>query len=241
MVSLMVCTYGRPLTTQSVGRNMEKAGYPLELLVVDNGSVNPKVVQYIKTLSPAYLRVEATNVGIAHGYNHMLDAAKGDHFCIIDNDMDLPEDWLAALLNCYNAIPNSGIAGICFREQGVALNPLTMIGSQYIHPEHNCVLGVKFFSRRIFDRVGYMNEELDPYAFVDCDYHYRVEKSGFTSYYIGGMTAGHIFAGEDAPEYRTNKDTLINEARPKFFAAKQRYDQSGNYQIKKKKQYGALA
>jgi len=198
MVSVLLCTIDRyDITTQCVGPSLACCGEEYELLCVDNGSSDRRVVDYIQTLKPVYHSLNKVNEGYAKMMNQMLLRAEGEFLCVIDNDILLPEDWLMYLVRANKAIPESGVSGIhCLGEipltevrNGVSICPLQ-------HP-----LGIKFFSRRLLNRIGYFDEEFNPYGHEDIAYHLRAQCAGCINYYVrlGAKHMGEV--GSVSPEY----------------------------------------
>jgi GT2 family glycosyltransferase len=207
---------------------LARSNYPYELLVCDNGSTDERVIDYIRSLKPAVHILNRENRGIAPMHNILLKLAKGDYFCLIGNDIELPHNWLSDLVTTYEKIPDAGMAGIHCVSDLPAVEP---IGDQLVRPSWN-VFGTMFWSREVFNKVGYFFEGYTPYGLDDSDYHYRLNKMGYQNFYLGAQRSIHI--GEDMgqnSEYRQMKNESLAQNLKKFNWATQYYDQNRNYYL----------
>jgi glycosyltransferase involved in cell wall biosynthesis len=196
-VSILLLTIDRfELTKKVLGIILRNCGYSdFELLVCDNGSADKRTVQYIKSLNPYYFRENNENKGIGAMYNHLLGIARGKYFCIIDNDIMLPDNWLADLVMTYEKNKNAGILGFKCVEGN----------------NKNYVYGTKFFSRERWEEVGGFNEKYGLYGLEDSDFNKRMISNGYKNYYIG--KSDHLGVGEhDSGEYRKMKDEALRKA-----------------------------
>lgn len=194
LVSILLLTIDRyELTKQCVGKALEEAGIKYELLVCDNGSKDKRTIEYIESLKPAYFRKNKENLGIGAMYNHMMTKAKGAYFCIIDNDIELPKNWLKDAVEDYGDI--DGIIGFKCVEGN--------------NPEY--VYGTKFFSRLRYEEIGGFDTKFGLYGLEDGDLNKRMIKAGYINGYIGESV--HLGVGEhDEGEYRKMKDEALKEA-----------------------------
>jgi glycosyltransferase involved in cell wall biosynthesis len=201
------------MTVRCLEHAIQKAECEFELLSVDNGSTDKRVVDYIASKNPAYHRVNPDNQGYARMLNQMLLRAKGDYLCVIDNDLLMPDGWLRKLVEVNQCIPDSGISGYhCVLDLA---NPVIYCGCEvhFQEPIH----GVKFFNRAYLDKVGYYCESFHPYGNEDVEMNRRSIMAGFKNYYLGaGDRVVHL--GEDSGEqsdYRKMKwDSLHGIAHP---------------------------
>lgn len=228
-VSILLLTLNRfEITKHCVDMALRNASFPYELLCVDNGSTDQRVIDYVRSLNPEVHILNKRNRGIAPMHNMLLRMASGEFFVLIGNDIELPVGWLEHLVHVYNAIPDSGLVGIHCVE---TLHPPKDLNGIIIHEGHN-VFGTMFFSRDTFRKIGYFNESYFPYGLDDSDYAYRMIKIGLRNYYVYGMTSKHI--GDDMhhnDEYRQMKTESLNRNVHKFNENIYKYDQSGNYYL----------
>jgi glycosyltransferase involved in cell wall biosynthesis len=230
MTSICLCTWNRyDLTVQCVGPALENAEADFELLSVDQGSEDKRVIDYIASLNPVYHRLNEKNEGYAHMLNQMLLRAKGDYLCVIDNDIELPKGWLRKLVEVNKKIPNSGISSYhCVLDKW----PAKIVNECEIHPGEK-VHGIKFFSRDYLNQVGYFCEEFPPYGNEDCDLNRRSIIAGRINYYLGaGDVSFH--RGEDSGEktpYRQFKWDCLKIAGEVLTRRFEYMDRTGDYYV----------
>lgn len=256
LVSILLNTIDRyDLTVKCIGPALESAGYPFELLICDNGSKDQRTIDYIKSLEPAYLRLNETNEGCGQMHNQMLLRSKGHWFCLLDNDIEIKgSGWLRALVETYEKIEDSGVIGIhtdnlCPEKHApkhyTALCPVP-VGAQpddpvvteqvtifeAVQPKEDAVFGTRLFGRQVLDKVGFFCEEYGPYALVDNEYNSRVHWSGFRNYYIDWSSGYHHGwdVGESS-EYRRMKDESMRRAGPVLLNNMRRYREQNNWYL----------
>ena len=224
LVSIMLCTMDRyDLTVQCVGEALINAGYPFELLSCDNGSQDRRVPEYVRTLNPVFHQLNKENEGYAVCMNQMLLRARGNWFCQLDNDLKLPPYWLRTLVECNEAIPESGISGWhCI----FGMPQRQTVNGKEIYPGD--VFGVKFYSRRMVQTIGYL-KEYGKYGLEDRNFMNRASRSGLLNYYVGG---GSIHAGDDAGNntpYRKFKSQCLEDNYRQMEADLVRMDEEKQY------------
>ncbi len=238
LVSVLLNTIDRfELTVQCIGPALESAGYPLELLCVDNGSSDKRVIEYIASLRPIYHRLNETNEGCAQMHNQMLLRAHGDLFCLLDNDIEIKRPhWLRDLVEVYQDVPDSGVAGIHSEKLSPEKHDAVSIGGRTIHlaipPKEDAVFGTRMFGREVLKKVGYFCEDYGTYSLCDNEYNSRVHHSGFKNYYIDGPSGLHLGTDVgDGSAYRRMKDESMHKAGPVFTANMARYFETKNFYL----------
>ncbi len=222
LVSILLNTINRyDMLVMCVGQALCTAGYPFELLCCDNGSDDRRTIDYIASLQPVYHRLNPTNEGCAQMHNQMLLRAKGKYFCLLDDDTEISGDnWLAKLVEVYDAVQDSGVSGI---HSLMEFHDSEVVDGQTIRtakpPIADALFGTRMFDRRVLDKVGYFCEDYGPYGLVDNEFNSRVHLSGFRNYYIDGIKAFHHGGdvGTDSP-YRKMKDESMRIGSPIFIA-----------------------
>ena len=213
-----------------VGDALKKADYPYELLSVDNGSTDRRVVDYIAGLKPVYHRLNPDNQGYARMLNQMLLRAKGDYLCVIDNDFLLPDAWLRKLVEVNQAIPESGISSYhCVLD----LSMPVVLGGCEIHLQE-AVHGVKFFNRAVLEKVGYFYEGFHPYGNEDVEMNRRMRLAGYKNYYLGaGDRCIHVGddVGEKTPYRQMKWDSLHGTGAPVLTERFIYFDCTGDFYV----------
>lgn len=230
LVSVLLCTIDRfDMMRECVGRAVETAGAPFELLTVDNGSVDLRVPEYTAALNPVFHRVNPMNMGYARMMNQMMLRANGEYICVIDNDLLMPEDWLRKLVDAARALPGGGISGYhCVGPCGdiEVHNGVSIRVQEALH-------GCKFFHRRMLSRVGFYSEAFHPYGHEDVEYNQRSLMAGYFNYYLAGDTIVH--KGDDVAEhttYREMKWAAMRDTTDRVLAERLKYlTDTGDYYV----------
>lgn len=150
---------------------MNNTPMPYQLIVVENGSHTPK----LKEAADIYIH-KYDAIGYARAVNIGLAIADGDIFVIMNNDLEVPPNWLKTMLGQY---------------EGGTLAPID-------HPiqiegliEDSHWFSMIMFDRKTFNKVGYLDESL-PYRFHDQDYSIRVKKAGLPVRQTADVVVSHI-------------------------------------------------
>ena len=99
-ISVIIVNYNGLRFLENCLASLKKQTYPanrFEVIVVDNGSADDSIA-FIRNNSPEVKIIEARkNLGFAAGNNLGFKHAKGDFFALLNNDTEVPENWLSAL------------------------------------------------------------------------------------------------------------------------------------------------
>ena len=207
-VSILILTLDRYwLTRYAIEHAISVAGHDnLEILVLDNGSTDQRIIDWGKQFSIRHIR-EKENTGVAPGYNRLLKEATGDYLVTISNDMLLSQDWLKKMLHYNNLIPKSGITAIhCLLDKGEKNKQGIFV------PKTGLVYSNWLWSRNVLEKVGGFNE-VYKYGCEDSEYCFRANQLGFINYYIPFTYCMH--GGEDFnenSEYRKMKTARLAQA-----------------------------
>lgn len=203
-IAVIFLDYFRHEHTKQALRSISNAGHPYDLFTIQKK-------------------------GIARAINDGLDKTKNyDAIVTCANDIEMPENWLAEMVSYAKTIPQSGMIGFHTVE---GLPEVTRVNGLNIHKIFTA-FGNVMIPRKAVDKIGYFNEEQDPYGMQDADYAFRLNKSGFINYYIPNLKANHI--GNDVgqqTDYRRMKDEGLAKAGAIYNASCFKYDQTENYTI----------
>jgi GT2 family glycosyltransferase/glycosyltransferase involved in cell wall biosynthesis len=200
-VSIIIVTYNNlGLTQMCLQSVFERTDYPnYEVIAVDNASHDgtPEWLE-AEALREPRLRVvcNAENRGFAGANNQGLQMARGEFFCLLNNDTVVTGGWLSTLLGHLREIPGVGIVGpvsnmvgneakipvgysdiadmprwaaaYCRRHAGETF-PLMMLG-------FFCVV----MRLEVYEKVGPMDEQFGVGYFEDTDYCYRIRAAGYS-------------------------------------------------------------
>jgi GT2 family glycosyltransferase len=112
LVSLITVNYNQLQVTCQLLDSIRNISYPnLEIIVVDNASAEnpgPHLEQHYPEIDHLILSPE--NLGFSGGNNLGLAVAKGDYLFLINNDTELTEGLIDAMVATFRDVPGVGIA-----------------------------------------------------------------------------------------------------------------------------------
>jgi len=111
LVSIITVNFNQPQVTEDLLASITALNtYPnTEVIVVDNGSNQNYVPQWIKAW-PAFRFIRSeTNLGFAGGNNIGIEAAKGDYLFLVNNDTEFTPRLVEILVDTLNAHPNTAV------------------------------------------------------------------------------------------------------------------------------------
>lgn len=210
-VSLIIpCWNGRPWLEgclQALRRAVDRA---CDLIVVDNASTDGSV-EVVRTLWPSARLIQHTrNLGFAGAVNAGLRQAEGEWLVLLNQDVEVAPDWLAALTRAF-AEPGVGIVGCkLLYPDG---RTLQHAGGDLEWPQgwtrhlgqgqpddgrFDQVAEVPFvtgaamaISRRVLETVGLFDTGFFPAYYEDVDLCHRARLAGFRVLYWPAARAVH--------------------------------------------------
>ena len=217
-------TYNRlPLTQRMLESFLKTTTSLYRLIIVDNNSTDG-TVEWLKELKidgpncqGLDLYYNDKNKGFASGLNRgmkIADKYKDPYLCTMDNDIELPTDWLKKCTDVMDANPNY-VIGVNFEE---VTYPAVTINKQSFQfkPKGNLGCACMAFPRALHDKIGYFTTEYQLYGEEDANWGFRARLAGFNLGYL--PEAGvHFGSGElDSGEYRAFKDECRKKNLPQF-------------------------
>ena len=200
-ISIVILTWNRPTELMKVWDcNVAPVlGYDPEVIFVDQGSRDDtrdliwNWQHKHKDKQIIHLRLPH-NYGISAGFNQGLRLARGWYLCKMDDDILLPEGWLAGSIEALDAVPQLGFLGFDWGLKapwhpeilkttinGISLDRL--VGGAF---------GNNVFRRDFFERIGYYDERFEMYGIEDSDWYNRCRDLGYFNAYLTGMNSRHI-------------------------------------------------
>lgn len=232
-VSILLLTIDRfHKTREYVGNALANAGYPFELCISDNGSVESEIFEWCEQQNPKVYFKNGYNYGTAQSLNRMMDANPSDYWVFIGNDIQLPPNWLKTFVQYAEQTEDkAGVIGIDWRQlkyDTINLNGLDVW-------ETTNVFGTMFITKTLREKVGDFCEDYFIYGLWDSDYSLRATAAGFQNFYLPNLRSHHFGndVGENS-EYRRMKDNSLEKAKPIFDANRLEYNK-GNYYKKYKR------
>lgn len=198
LVSYLLLTLDRAETTiQAYEHNLKAAQIGLdphievELLVCDNGSKDPQVIEYFKDKA-SYHRINSINEGCAKAYNQLYLRAGGEIITFSGSDNFQPNGWLQMALSEMAKMDKPGIVGI---SDGA---PETR-GPGWI-------TGAYVVAKSCIEACGFLHDDFDVYGCEDLDFNERVLRMGFECKMVPELTGSHsAHLPCDSQEYRKMK------------------------------------
>ena len=208
-------------------------GIEIELLVLDNGSSDERVIDYFKKIADVHI-AEPVNIGVAKGLNTLLRKCTGEYICIPSNDICVGEDWLSDLIYHSDVIMNAGVCMI-YRD-GIKgyFQPLlskydTMINI-WDNKDNN--EGVKLFKSRLLDTIGGFDESISYYGHETNQFAQRLQAIGRYNFFIPNQNSTHLGASiNDKSEYAKMKEYEYQLGRSKYEQSIKEMKKSRNYKI----------
>lgn len=224
--AIMMVTYNRLELTKQMLENLYKnTKRPFYLVIIDNGSSDGTkeflLSGYLIDKQAAYVcHFNNENQGIAIGRSQGLFYANKEFpdvkwFATVDNDIEVPENWLNNCIEIMETVPGYGMIGV--NMEGVEYPLVSKNGKVFQHKaQGNLGTACMVFPKKLHKMIGYFNTSYKFYAHEDADYGFRARLCGFQLGYIQEKGA-HVGEGEnDVGEYREFKNKWHKENLSKF-------------------------
>jgi GT2 family glycosyltransferase/glycosyltransferase involved in cell wall biosynthesis len=230
-VSVVIPVYGKFAYTYqclaSIQQALPRVGF--EVIVVDDCS--PDETMFLPGLAGGALRyVRAPkNGGFIASCNLGAAAARGRYLLFLNNDTEVREGWLDALLETFAQLPEAGLVGskLLFPDGSVqeAGGIIWRLGdgwnygrnAQADDPRVSYLREVDYVSgaaimvpKALFDELGGFDTHYTPAYYEDTDLAFRIRKAGRRVYYqplsavvhLEGVTSGTDVKGTGAKRYQ---------------------------------------
>jgi GT2 family glycosyltransferase len=210
MVSLIILVRnGLEITRRCIISILEKTTYrDYEILIVDNGSDDPKVLEYLESVQRDHrLRVirDDRPFNFSALNNAAVEQTRGDMVALINNDIEvISSDWLTEMVS-HAARPEIGAvgarllfpndtvqhAGVILGIRGIAGHAHKNLSRQTGGYFNRAVLiqslsavtaACLVIRKEVYLKVGGFNEDLKA-AYNDVDFCLRVAEAGYTNIY----------------------------------------------------------
>jgi GT2 family glycosyltransferase len=215
LVSLVVLNWNGREFLDGCLSSLEQLDYPedrLELILCDNGSIDDSV-EYVRATHPRFKVVALErNHGFAEGNDLAAAAATGDWVGFLNNDMEVPRDWVRSMLRPLETRP--GLACIGSRIMNWDGSLIDYIGGGVnfqghgLQIDHNAASsthdverpvlfacgGAMLIRRQLFLDVGGFDPAYFAY-FEDVDLGWRLNLMGHDVWYTPGATVRHRHHG----------------------------------------------
>lgn len=155
-------------------------GESFELIVVDNGSAQ-ETQDYLREIPAVVIRNE-DNLGCAQAWNQGVRRAQGYYVCIVNNDIEVPVDWLVRLKafycnHSYALISPSMREGDLNYELDAFNQQFRRVFQGHIFEDE--FRGTALFCEKsLFESVGMFDERFLMGKYEDEDFFMRLKRSG---------------------------------------------------------------
>ncbi|MBD9510546.1 glycosyltransferase [Ensifer sp. ENS10] len=239
LISIIIPNKDSPALIRKVLHDVfVRTDYPdYEVIVVDNGSEDDETARIYKEFEAAHsnFRVEAfvESFNFSRSINRGLSVARGDHFLLLNNDIEvIADDWLKEMVSCLSfaaagivgaklLYPNDkmqhagvivglgGLAGHWYhnspRDFGGPMNRL------HVRNSLTCVTGAAMLlSGQCRSVVGAWDESHFAVAYNDVDYCLRAHKAGFRIVWTPFACMYHHESLTRGPEEGSEKQKRFN-------------------------------
>jgi len=212
LVSIVSINYNGAAVTCEMLESLKKISYPnIEVIIVDNASKeDPKsIVQNHPWIK--FIRSER-NLGFAGGNNLGFKEATGKYFLMLNNDTEVPIDFLEPLVERMELDANIGCVSpkiIFHHSPGVLqfagfnpINPFTVRGTaigygmqddgrfDQSHPTSRAHGAAMMVSRKVVEEIGLMADLYFLY-YEEMDYCERIKRAGYSIWYESRSTIFH--------------------------------------------------
>ncbi len=200
-ISIVVCTKDRAdslgLTLESINQTTVTADFPVELLVVDNGSKDhtERVVQTAGFVRMPVRYIREPRVGKSYAYNTAISAAAGEVLLCTDDDVRVPDGWIEGMCRSILEGKADAVAGgvvfpahieTLFQEQPLKNRRGWFASTHELDARYpGRMVGANMaFHRRVLEKVPEFDTELGPGPlglgnFEDTMFSWQLVASGY--------------------------------------------------------------
>jgi len=216
-----------------------------EVIIVDNGSKDGSKEYLAKNFPWVRVIALSTNTGLSVACNKGMKAAKGDYVILLNNDVEVPDNFTQNLAEAIGRNPSYKIFAckiLCFDKRNLidsAGDGLYLDGRSYRrghyqedgapYDKEEEVFGpcgaAAVFHQSVFSEIGYLDEDF--FAFYeDVDFNFRAQLFGFKCLYVPSAFIYHIGHGSSRDNHwvaylcRRNENWMLLKNIPADLAKK---------------------
>ena len=191
---LILLSWNNPeILRQCVDSILRSTRTPSRLIMVDNGSSETGVREYLSSLKgndtiQIRLIFNTVNEGFAKGMNKGMKASDAPYVCLLNNDILVTGGWLEEMMKVAAGDPAVGIInpssnnfGLRFaKETTLDGFAATLKGQTGRWVEMGSCIGFcMLIKREVIEKVGYLDESYGYAYFEDTDFSRRAQEAGY--------------------------------------------------------------
>ncbi|MDA8091175.1 MAG: glycosyltransferase family 2 protein [Actinomycetota bacterium] len=189
-----------------------------EIIIVNNGS-SDETSRYLSECRDITVIQNDRNLGCAAAWNQGIKASRGQWIAILNNDIILSPGWLNKLLD-FAIEKNADIVSPAFREgpynYDIAAYSKEFTRKMQRASRMGVAQGICFMvKRRVFDRIGFFDENFKIGQYEDADFFRRAKQAGYVLgttgrsviHHFGSITQNRIL--EEMPDNPYEKQNRI--------------------------------
>jgi len=195
-VSIIVPLYNQLAYTKGCLEGLRRTVQPdTEIILVDNAS-SDGTADFLTTLTGVQVIANSENRGCAGAWNQGVRAAAGEWLVILNNDVILSSGWVAGLLSASRRW-GLDIVSPAIREgehnYDVESYASEVTGRMTGVIRRGNAHGICFMvHRRVFETIGYFDENFRIGQYEDSDFFLRAKKAGFRLGTVGCSFLHHF-------------------------------------------------
>ncbi len=209
-----------------VGSLMRCTGVPSRLIIVDNGSTEEGLREYLSSLKDGpNVRLEvifsSTNEGFSRGMNKGMERSSAPYVCLLNNDLILTEGWLEEMIKVAVSGPSIGIVNPSSNNFGLRFGKDTTLeefargfgrhSGEWVEM-NACVGFCMLIKRGVIDNIGFLDDKYGYAYFEDTDYSRRAQAAGFKCVMAKGCYVFHE-EGRSGKFLKDKNETFDRSAR----------------------------
>ena len=221
MISIIIAVKDNKEYTRKCVESIENnTNIKYEIIFIDNAS-GQETVGYLNSLPYKYIRNQE-NKGCAYAWNQGIKSASGEYVCIINNDIEVPANWLLKLKEFYEK-HSFVLVSPCMREGELNYN-LENYNKAFANTLKNRIFidefrGVCLFTKKdLFDIIGFFDENFQIGKFEDEDLFLRIKAKNFSSAVTSTVVIHHY--GSKTIKNIKKINTSFEDNNRKYFRGK---------------------